>query len=469
MPAHPRSAVVRLARTLVAIFFQRIEVVGGERVPEQGAVLFVANHHNSLVDPALLLAKLPRKPRFLAKSTLWKAPLLRQLLDLAAAIPVYRRQDAGEDTSRNRETFEACFDALAEGGAVALFPEGISHDAPHLAPLKTGAARIALDAEAARGPLGLRIVPVGLTFDRKSVFRSRVLLRVGEPIDPLAQAESRAGDEVAAVRALTDRIEAGLREVTLNYPSAEEVPLVDRVSEVLATPGKELPARLALAEAFTLRARVIETYDRLAARYPDEVAAVRRRAAGYAEALARHGLRDDHVASRYPRETLLLYAVGGASLLLFWLPVASVGALLNWVPYRLCGVVARFSHTEDLPATYKLLGGFVLFPLTWLAEASLAARSFGWPGFLWMLAIAPASAWIAMLLLERYDRLVSETATWVRMRWRRARTDALRAERHALRSDLRRLGKPRHAKAILTRRTSRRPARRTALTQLDQS
>ena len=57
-------------------------------------------------------------------------------------------------------------------------------------------------------------------------------------IDPAARAAGHARDEVAAVRALTDEIEAGLREVTLNYPSVDEVPLVERVSEVLATSEK---------------------------------------------------------------------------------------------------------------------------------------------------------------------------------------------------------------------------------------
>jgi glycerol-3-phosphate O-acyltransferase/dihydroxyacetone phosphate acyltransferase len=187
----PRPWLVQLARTLTRIFFREIEVVGAERVPEAGPLLVVANHHNSLVDPALVLARLPRAPRFLAKSTLWKLPGLRVLLDAAGSIPVYRRQDAGEDTTRNRETFARCHEVLGAGGAVALFPEGISHDAPRLASLKTGAARIALEAGARFAPLGLRILPVGLVFDQKGKFRSRALLRVGAPSPRGSGAPSR--------------------------------------------------------------------------------------------------------------------------------------------------------------------------------------------------------------------------------------------------------------------------------------
>ena len=77
---------------------------------------------------------------------------------------------------------------------MALFPEGHSHNEPRRLPLKTGAARIALETEARHGPLGLKIVPVGLTYDEKGKFRSRVLVRVGDPIDPAPEAGGvRAG------------------------------------------------------------------------------------------------------------------------------------------------------------------------------------------------------------------------------------------------------------------------------------
>ena len=68
-----RDRFVRgLARTVLRIFFRRVEIVGEENVPERGPLLFVGNHPNSLIDPFLAVAYLPRTPRFLAKATLWK-------------------------------------------------------------------------------------------------------------------------------------------------------------------------------------------------------------------------------------------------------------------------------------------------------------------------------------------------------------------------------------------------------------
>jgi glycerol-3-phosphate O-acyltransferase / dihydroxyacetone phosphate acyltransferase len=167
-----------LARLLVRIFFRRIEVEGLDRLPVAGATVIVANHINGLVDALLLMATLPRFPRFLGKSTLFKILPLWPFLKLAGVVPVYRAKD-GESTARNESSFRTCRLLLAAGAQVALFPEGISHDESMLQPLKPGAARIALGAAADDGVAGVRIVPVGLSYDAKARFRSRALVHVG--------------------------------------------------------------------------------------------------------------------------------------------------------------------------------------------------------------------------------------------------------------------------------------------------
>lgn len=173
-------------------------------------LVFVANHNNSVVDSFLLLALPAARPRMLAKSTLFSHPVMGPLLFVAGALPVYRRRDRGADVTRNSDTFSRCHDILGAGGSIALFPEGMSHSLERQPPLKTGAARIVLGAETERGPLGVRLVPVGLRYDAKDRFRSRVAVHVGAPLDPAPEAivyRERPGE---AVRGLTGRIGAGL-------------------------------------------------------------------------------------------------------------------------------------------------------------------------------------------------------------------------------------------------------------------
>ena len=144
------SIAFRLALTAFGIalrlFFRRIETINADIVPEGTGVIFVLNHPNGLVDAALVFVALPRKISFLAKSTLFRVPVISFLLRTVEALPLYRRIDAGEDVSKNQRTFELCRQLLQRGGSIALFPEGISHNSPKLLPAKTGAARIALGA-----------------------------------------------------------------------------------------------------------------------------------------------------------------------------------------------------------------------------------------------------------------------------------------------------------------------------------
>jgi 1-acyl-sn-glycerol-3-phosphate acyltransferase len=375
---------------MVRVFFREIEVSWAEPLPRGVPLLIVANHVNSFVDPVLLLAVLGVRPRFLAKHTLWRHPVVGPLLVLAGAVPVYRRQDT-TDMSRNFDTFARCRRTLAAGGVVALFPEGVSHNQPRALPLKTGAARIAFEAEARNGPLGLRIVPVGLTYEAKDRFRSRVLLQVGRAIDPAGQRPQYAAEARSAVRELTGRIAAALDELTLGYTSWDEARLTDLAAALLARNGYERP----LSQILALRKGVIRGYRALEAEDPARAAAIVYAVArydGYLQALALSDA-DVHRAAHGPQRRAALRRLA--------LPAAAVGTVLNWLPYRAVAWVAkRFTRTRDEPATYKVLTALIAFPLCWSAEVAAAAALGGWRWAAFTLVLAPLTGWAALAFHE---------------------------------------------------------------------
>jgi glycerol-3-phosphate O-acyltransferase/dihydroxyacetone phosphate acyltransferase len=173
-----------LSRALLRLFYRRAEVVGTERIPPAGPLLVFANHQNALVDGMLLLAVIPRRLRPLAKAPLFSNPLIGPFLRMVGAIPVVRRQDTGTATVENTRMFEAAGRTLASGGAILIFPEGKSQPEPVLQPLRSGAARLLLGAEAAMGrALDTTVVPVGLLFNEPGTFRSGwAQVLVGEPL-----------------------------------------------------------------------------------------------------------------------------------------------------------------------------------------------------------------------------------------------------------------------------------------------
>jgi len=216
-------ALTLLIRRLV---FSSVKIRGFDSRPLEGPALVVASHFGGFADPLLLLSQLAAPPRFLAKSTLWDAPWLAPLLNRLHAIPIYRAQDGA--TGSNDDTFKAATEALRAQQQVAIFPEGFANDDPDLHPLKTGAARLALDAHAA-GVRHIQIVPFCAQYERKTRMRTRVTLEQGTALDldtlvaALALEDPRAtfgsGDH-AAVRALTERIAKQLQAIA--PPAASE-------------------------------------------------------------------------------------------------------------------------------------------------------------------------------------------------------------------------------------------------------
>ncbi len=424
---------VRVVRLILRIFFRRVEVMGTERLPLGHPMVLVANHVNSLVDPLFLLGALPVRPRTLAASFLWKNPLARPWMDWAGAIPVYRQQDK-VDTAQNEQTFLRCHELLSQGGAIALFPEGKSHSEPALQPLKTGLARIVLGAERRYPGTGTRIVPVGLTFDEKQTFRSRALVQVGKPIDPAPEILLDRDDNAAAVLSLTSRVSEALEKVTLNFLSWEDARLIARAAEIYGREEVEMPGRRRLAEAFPIQQALIEGFEDLRQRFPERVAAVALAVRTYDRLLAAVGLRDDQVAAAYPFSPVARFVGRTLLRLLIHFPLAVVGTVLNGPSYWLVKPIAHLivRRLPDKIATIKLFVAILLFPLTWIAEAALAAWMWGpWAVPLVLLA-APFTGWAALRFHETHLTFWREARAYLVLRNRKKVAEALRTRRETV-------------------------------------
>jgi 1-acyl-sn-glycerol-3-phosphate acyltransferase len=372
-----KSAVLRLVRLLVGLFYRRIEVTGLDNVPREGPVLFVANHFNGLVDPMLVLKTLPRPVVFVAKSTLWRIPVLSSLLDLLGCVPVVRRRDAEEEGTskgeeRNRASFEKLAEVLGRDGAILIFPEGRSHSDPRLSEMRTGAARILLLSK----KLSV-VVPIGLWFTRKEEFRSEVLLRIGRPVAP---------PEERSVGAWTEAIERALLDVTLNANDWEDHEVVAAVETLYGErirkdflEGEEGTGQM--ADAFLSRKALLAARPILESAEPDAVAAVMRRALAFNHLLSRIHLSPAALDDPPPARTVLWHSVKALVVLILGFPLAVLGVAAWYVPYRLCGVVANrmpgAAKERDQIAFHKLTAGVVLFPLAYAIEVLFVLKFFG--------------------------------------------------------------------------------------------
>lgn len=389
---------------LISIFFRRIELYNSEDIPQKSGIIFVSNHPNALIDPLLLFVALPRNIAFLAKSTLFKMPVIGFLIKAVGALPLYRQQDSGHDVSKNQETFKLTRELLKQGGAIAIFPEGVSHDSPKLLPLKTGAARIALGAvSSGKNPnsLDLKIVPVGLYYTNKTTFRSEALLHFGEPIDVLPVELDEAGHPPKHfVKELTEKIETGLREVTLNAESDAELEIA-RVAEEIFT--STTPHRENLAE----RLDILQKF--LAEPQNEDDAKLEKRLAEYDKKLNKLGIEPEFLSlAEYSKKIVLKHALLRSWYLILLAPLMIIGVVLHFPAYQLCAFLAYLETKKrhyDMASTMKALSGMVLMPLTWIITAIILDYFFDWKIALLSIPFSFLCGWIALRSLEEIDEL----------------------------------------------------------------
>jgi 1-acyl-sn-glycerol-3-phosphate acyltransferase len=414
------SALARVA----SLIFYRVDRAG--EAPAAGPVLLLPNHPNALLDPAVIWTTAGRHVRFLAKSTLFGTPL-RPLLAGAGAIPVYRRKDEGVDTSRNAETFAEVERALAAGDAVCVFPEGISHSTGRLEPLRSGAARMALGAE--RRGLRIAIVPVGLNFDRKTAFRSRVTVVYGQPFSCADLAAEP--DQAETVRLLTSRIAEHMRRLLIEADPEGDAALVGRVDRLYAAAR----GRPASPEERVARRRIIAAgVERLRQASPEKYEEVLHKFRRYDERLRRFGLRDRHLDWQVSGGDAARFAVRETALGLVLVPLALMGVVLFAVPYLATRAVARrATRNPDVIATAQLVAGTVVYGVWMVLLAVLAGMLAGMTAAVATLCLLPLAAVAGLLAFERESAVVDAVRAWWLLRQtRRITRERLRRSRSEL-------------------------------------
>jgi len=438
-----RRIIVGLVRLALRIYFQRIEVTGVEHVPLDTPVIFVLNHPNALVDPVFLLCLAPRDVSFLAKAPLFRMPVIGYLVKQLDSLPVYRRQDDGEDVTKNQETFIAARKLLARGGTIGICPEGISHDKPGLQPIKTGAARISLAAVSTGEVRELQIVPAGLYYTSKTRFRSDALLYFGNPInvEPVTL-EPDGTPPRDAVRKLSSQIEKALREVILDAKHEEELQTTARAERIFSSASNNGEEE-SLKDELVLQQRFIRAYPIVQQLQPDRLRRLETRMMRFEEELNQAGVDPEELSPPGSTSRVLVAIVRRLTQFLLMLGPALIGTITHYPAYKLGGLLAtRLSRdSEDVISTIKIISAMLLFPLTWIVLTVLAYFLSGWLLAVVVFVVVPFCGYLAIVFYEELDKSIAGLRVLRFFLVRRRFFVRLLAERNAIRNEIVALGK----------------------------
>jgi glycerol-3-phosphate O-acyltransferase/dihydroxyacetone phosphate acyltransferase len=406
-----------LLRSALSFYFARIERFHLERVPETGPVLFASNHPNSLTDAFVIGASVRRKVNFVATVQLFRFAPLRWFLLRCGVIPINRVKDDPRAMRSVLSTFEACFKVLEKGEAIAIFPEGITHDDPQLKTVKTGAARMALELEHRHaGKLGLTIVPVGLSFSAKDKYRSAILLHFGTPIHAADFLADYGEKKHQCIQALSSEIEARIQELMVHLEHLERARIVEAVKRLyldtlrlgnttIQTPVQPLSEELLLTQAI---ARAVDfSFENHPERATRFVRGLRR----YETLLGKLRLSEDLLVHFPERHSLLSRSAWWALGAVLFAPVAAYGWIHRLVPYLIVKLIIERAKKAPADKTHvstaALVSGLVVFTFFYALYATLVSVFFGWRPALIYAATLPIASLGAHYYLQHLNRFAA--------------------------------------------------------------
>ena len=417
----------RVIGLALGFYFRRIERFQVERVPAAGPVLFVSNHPNSLTDSFVIGASVSRKVNFIGTVQLFQFKPVKWLLTQCGVIPINRVKDNPKAMRSVADTFEAVYQVLERGEAVGIFPEGITYDDSALKEVKSGAARMALELENRHsGKLGLRVVPVGLTYSAKEIYRSNVLVNFGEPILAAEFLEGYAERRKECIVRLTDEIERRIQALIVHIPQLEETRVVAGVKRLYFDQlllGNRITIEPAAKQAkdLILSQQIAETVDRVYRTQPERAAAFAAKLDFYERWLARMKISHDALELFPQTGKLAGQAAEWAFIAIVGAPIALYGWTHRLIPYALIkwatGKFTLEGKRKAQASTTAIAAGAVGFGLCYTIYIAVFQWIFGWPASLWYALSLPVTGILAHYYLREMRRLWAAVHTTIVL-WR---------------------------------------------------
>ena len=456
-----RGLMRRLARWIVRRYYPDVEISGADNISQTGPALLCGNHANSLVDPVLIGVAARRPVRFMAKAPLFEQLLLGPIMRDLGMIPAYRGSDDGSDVRKNFESLDVGAKVLVAGQAMGIFPEGKSTDQAHLEMVRSGAARMAIQASE-EGATGLQVVPIGITYERKDEFRSSVLIQIAEPIDVGECLQQHEGNSRKARRTLTEELETRLKNVVVHLDEPEWEPWLGDL-DVLAESPKQ--AGREPVPPLLRRKRIADAMNHFLSNDRERAESVAGEIKDYRDQVESAGLRiDSPVLRMHGLRVLAELLWGSLCLFLLFIP-ALMGTLHHLVPFVIVrAIAARLDQPgRKTVSTNRLMVGVPIY-LLWYAVVAWWMVLYQFPPWFrwgWFIA-APFCGVIAIQYWRRAGRVALLLWHQLQATVRRETLIRLRSQGAKLREHIGELAED-YAKIVPRPETELRPSRMPGL------
>ena len=347
----------------IRVYYKDIRIIGKTNLPSKGPLIIIANHPNTLMDAWVIGFVCNQPIYFMAKASFFNSKFRLWVLRKLNMIPINRAGEGKAKGIDNHQSFEECYQLLEQGKTIVIFPEGSSYKERVLRKLKTGAARIALEAEKRNGgDLGVKVVPMGLNYARPERFRSSILISIGQEIDVKKHLEEYAVDFIAASRNLTNEFRQELEKVLVSTSDNQQDFLLEEVRNILTS--KYIKKN---KDEFQFLRQIRDSLYAISIDNPEQLNEVRRLVQEINWKTEQLAIKSDFLDRRFRSVMFFRQLIFSIFALLIATPIFFYGAFHNFVQYKLTDkVIPLITKDVEYYAPLAVLIGIVLYPLSYM-------------------------------------------------------------------------------------------------------
>ncbi|MEN8120010.1 MAG: 1-acyl-sn-glycerol-3-phosphate acyltransferase [Bacteroidota bacterium] len=391
------------------IFYKKLCVTGLENIPKDKPVFFAPNHQNALMDALIILCSVKKQPVFVARSDIFKNPIIARILIFLKILPAYRIRDGKENLKKNEELFNVSVKVLENKNILTLFPETTHIDKRRLRILKKGVQRIVFQTEEANDfKLETQIVPTGIYYSNYWNFRSTIQLNFGKPIPVTKYKDLYLENEQKAMLALRDDMTQGLIPQMIHIKTEEYYDLYEQLREIY---HKDMLETLTLPanqnNKFIADKKLIDALDMELENKPESIKDLNLKVSEYISGIKQFDIRDWVLRENKGWPIIILKSL----MLLLLSPIFIFGAINNIIPYLLPSLITNKLKDRQFTTSITFVFGMIFFPVFYLIQSILFLVFIepNWLTLVYLISL-PITGLMAFSLHRYYIKL---SAQWV--------------------------------------------------------
>lgn len=355
------SIPVRLA---YLFFYRRITIIGSDKVPKGGKVIFAPNHQNSLMDALALVCTNFHQSVFLARADIFKKPAIARILKFLKISPVYRMRDGMDTLDNNSGVFDGASDILNSGGYIGIFPEGNHAAFRRLRPLVKGAFRIAFQSalkSSSNKPVWIQ--PMGIDYSSYQSAGSIQTICYAEPINVNDYLDAYRLNPAEAINKLKNELSERIKKQIIHIGNEMHYDYILHIRMLLL----KSPLKMILGKdnktAYRKTQTIISKSDTLAETADAGFIDMKARFEEYIQNTRQLNIIEFSIANK---QNNFLIAIQIFYSIFIGLPIIIINSVIHFIPGRIAVRLSKIPKDTQFISSFMFVGGLIAYPLYYL-------------------------------------------------------------------------------------------------------